>query len=347
MVTGGAGFIGSALVRHLIHDLGQQVVVVDNLTYAANRASLDPVAGSRLFRFLEADVADGAAMREAFEAVSPDVVVHLAAETHVDRSIDGPAAFVRTNVVGTFTLLQEALRHWQGLARPRRDDFRFIHVSTDEVFGALGEEGRFSETSPYRPRSPYAASKAGADHLVEAWHRTHGLPTIVTNSSNNYGPCQFPEKLIPLSILNALDGKPIGVYGDGRNVRDWLFVDDHARCLALIAERGKPGERYLVGGGAERANIDVVQSVCRLLDERRPDPRVGPREKLIRFVPDRPGHDFRYAMDTRKVRTELGWTPAQDFGSGLAKTVAWYLDNEAWWRPLRAEIYRGERLGVG
>lgn len=346
-MTGGAGFIGSALVRHLLGGGGHEVLVVDKLTYAANLASLDPVAAHPGYGLLKADVADGAAMREAFAAFSPDVVVHLAAESHVDRSIDGPGAFVRTNVVGTFTLLQEALRHWRELPRQRREGFRFVHVSTDEVFGALGADGHFTEGSPYRPRSPYSASKAAADHLVEAWHHTYGLPAIVTNCSNNYGPCQFPEKLIPLAILNALEGKPIGLYGDGRNIRDWLFVEDHARCLALVAERGRPGERYAIGGAAERTNEEVVRSVCRILDEMRPDPATGAREKLIRHVADRPGHDFRYAMDARKVRDELGWEPLEDFETGLAKTVAWYLDNPAWWRPLRADIYRGERLGVG
>ena len=347
MVTGGAGFIGSALVRHLIQNSAHEVVVVDKLTYAANLASLDAVASDKRYRLIEADVADGNRMREAFATFSPDAVLHLAAESHVDRSIDGPGAFVSTNIVGTFTVLQEALRHWQELPRRRRESFRFVHASTDEVFGALGPEGLFFEESPYRPKSPYSASKASADHLVEAWHHTYGLPTIVTNCSNNYGPRQFPEKLIPLAILNALEGKPIGLYGEGRNVRDWLFVEDHARCLAAIAERGRPGERYVIGGAAERANIDVVLSICRILDAVRPDPVSGPREKLIRFVADRPGHDFRYAMDARKVRADLGWKPVEDFESGLAKTVSWYLDNAAWWRPLREEIYRGERLGVG
>jgi dTDP-glucose 4,6-dehydratase len=347
LVTGGAGFIGSALVRHLLASAAGEVLVVDKLTYAANLASLDPVAAHPGYRLLRADVADGAAMREAFASFSPDVVLHLAAESHVDRSIDGPGEFVRTNVVGTYTLLHEALRHFQELPRQRREAFRFVHVSTDEVFGALGPEGRFSEASPYRPKSPYSASKAGADHLVEAWHHTYGLPAIITNSSNNFGPCQFPEKLIPLAILNALEGKPIGLYGDGRQVRDWLFVEDHARCLALVAGRGRPGERYAIGGSAERANVEVVRSVCRIIDELRPDPMTGSREKLIRHVADRPGHDFRYAMDTRKVEAELGWAPREAFESDLATTVRWYLDNEAWWRPLRSEIYRGERLGVG
>ncbi len=347
LVTGGAGFIGSALVRHLLATSEGEIVVVDMLTYAANRASLDAVAAHPRFRLIEADVADGRTMRLAFEAARPDVVIHLAAESHVDRSIDGPSAFVRTNFVGTYTLLDSALRHWQVLPRQRREGFRFVQVSTDEVFGSLGADGRFSEASSYRPRSPYSASKAGADHLVDAWRHTFGLPTIVATCSNNYGPRQFPEKLIPLTVLNAIEGKPIGLYGDGLNVRDWLFVEDCAKALAAVAENGRPGERYAVGGGAERANVEVVRGICRLLDRLRPDPASVPREALIRYVPDRPGHDFRYATDATKMRSELGWAPSVGFDEGLARTVEWYLANEAWWRPLRSAVYGGERLGVG
>ena len=276
----------------------------------------------------------------------PDVILHLAAESHVDRSIDGPAAFVETNVVGTFVLLQQALGYWRALPKSKAEDFRFHHVSTDEVFGSLGAHGQFSEDSPYRPNSPYSASKAASDHLVRAWHHTYGLPVLISNCSNNFGPCHFPEKLIPLIILNALEGKPLPVYGKGENVRDWLYVEDHARALLVIAERGRVGESYNVGADCERANIAVVRAHCALMDELAPD-AIGPRERLITFVADRPGHDLRYAMDARKLREELGWAPQETFESGLRKTVEWYLTNRLWWERIRTQVYRGERLGAG
>lgn len=346
LVTGGAGFIGSAVVRRLIDETDSDVLVVDKLTYAGNLDSLAPVAMSPRYRFLKADICDAAAMRAAFAEFRPDIVMHLAAESHVDRSIDGPGEFIQTNIVGTFTLLQAALGYWRGLEGARRDAFRFHHVSTDEVFGSLGEEGAFTETTAYQPNSPYSASKAGSDHLVRAWGHTYGLPTLLSNCSNNYGPYHFPEKLIPLMILNALEGKPLPVYGDGGNVRDWLFVEDHAAALRLIAERGRPGESYNVGGGAERTNLSVVEAICDLVDEMRPDPALGSRRKLIAFVPDRPGHDRRYAIEASKIEAELGWRPTVTFEEGLRRTVAWYLENRSWWERIRSGVYRGERLGA-
>jgi dTDP-glucose 4,6-dehydratase len=289
-------------------------------------------------------VADGNRMREAFATFSPDAVLHLAAESHVDRSIDGPGAFVSTNIVGTFTVLQEALLHWQELPRRRRESFRFVHASTDEVFGALGPEGLFFEESPYRPKSPYSASKASADHLVEAWHHTYGLPTIVTNCSNNYGPCQFPEKLIPLVILNALEGKSLPIYGEGSNVRDWLYVDDHARALRCVLDNGAIGSTYNIGGNCERTNLDVVRSVCRRLDDLLPDSPHRPHESLITFVKDRPGHDLRYAIDATRIRSELGWTPVETFDSGITRTVEWYLQNKDWWQQFHPERFATEEL---
>src|SRR5580704_10311903 len=306
LVTGGAGFIGSALVRHILAATGHNVLVVDKLTYAGNLDSLQPVKDQPGFRFVRADIADAAAMMAALAEFEPDVIVHLAAESHVDRSIDGPAAFIETNVVGTFVLLQQALGYWRALPKAKAKGFRFHHVSTDEVFGSLDADGAFSEDSPYRPNSPYSASKAASDHLVRAWRHTYGLPVVISNCSNNFGPCHFPEKLIPLIILNALEGKPLPVYGKGENVRDWLYVEDHARALLLIAERGRVGESYNVGANCERANIAVVRAICALMDELAPD-AVGPRERLVTFVADRPGHDLRYAMDARKLRQELGW----------------------------------------
>ncbi|WP_349371457.1 dTDP-glucose 4,6-dehydratase [Salinarimonas sp.] len=347
LITGGAGFIGSALARHLVRETTDTVLVLDALTYAGNLDSLEPVARDPRVSFVRADVADERAVDETVESFSPDLVVHLAAETHVDRSIDGPAAFVRTNVVGTVALLEAALRHWRRLPEARRARFRFHHVSTDEVFGSLGPEGAFSETTAYDPRSPYSASKASSDHFVRAWAHTYGLPTLVTNCSNNYGPYQFPEKLIPLMILNGLEGKPLPVYGRGENVRDWLHVEDHVAALATVAARGRPGETYCIGGGAERRNIDVVHAVCAALDRLAPDPAIGPRERLITYVADRPGHDARYAIDAGKAARELGWEPTRRFEDGVVETVRWYIENRAWWERVRTGVYRGERLGAG
>ena len=345
LVTGGAGFIGSAVCRELVRS-GHEVVNLDALTYAADLRSLDEVSDSPLYAFEHADITDAAAMARIFAAHRPDRVMHLAAESHVDRSITGPGAFVQTNVVGTYTLLDAALAHWRTLQGQAREAFRFLHVSTDEVYGSLGPEGLFTETTPYDPRSPYSASKAASDHLASAWFHTYGLPVVTSNCSNNYGPFHFPEKLIPLVILNALEGKRLPVYGDGSNVRDWLYVEDHARALALIAAEGRPGETYNVGGRNERTNLQVVQGVCDLVDE-----LAGPldegrsRRELITYVADRPGHDRRYAIDAAKLETELGWRAQEDFDTGLRRTVRWYLDHRNWWEPLRAR-YAGERLGL-
>jgi len=346
LVTGGAGFIGSAVVRHLIADTDCHVLVVDKLTYAGNLESLASVNGNPRYGFVRADIADAAKMRDLFANFQPDAVMHLAAESHVDRSIDGPAEFIQTNVVGTFVLLQQALAHLQKLPSAKAERFRFHHISTDEVFGSLGVDGYFDEETAYKPNSPYSASKAASDHLVRAWHHTYGLPVVVSNCSNNYGPYHFPEKLIPLTILNALEGKPLPVYGKGENVRDWLFVDDHARALVLIAERGRVGHSYNVGASCERSNLSVVRAICALMDELAPD-SIGPRERLISFVGDRPGHDLRYAIDARKIRQELDWRPQQTFDTGLRKTVEWYLTNRNWWERIRSTVYRGERLGAG
>ncbi|WP_135465819.1 dTDP-glucose 4,6-dehydratase [Crenalkalicoccus roseus] len=344
LVTGGAGFIGSALVRHLVLERGAAVLVVDKLTYAGDRRSLRDCEGKPGFAFLQADIVDLPRMRAAMAEFRPDAVMHLAAESHVDRSIAGAAPFIETNVQGTFSLLEAARGYHDGLGGEARARFRFLHVSTDEVFGSLGESGAFDETTPYDPRSPYSASKAASDHLARAWRETYGLPTLVTNCSNNYGPFHFPEKLIPLIILNALEGKELPVYGDGGNVRDWLFVEDHVRALMLAVEHGRPGETYCIGGRSERRNLEVVEAVCDLLDARRPAAR--PRRELIRFVPDRPGHDRRYAIDPSRIERELGWRARESFESGLARTVDWYLANEWWWRPLRERVYAGERLGL-
>ena len=346
LVTGGAGFIGSAVVRNIISATPHRVLVVDKLTYAGNLDSLSPVANDARYAFARADIVDGARMRDVIADYSPDVIMHLAAESHVDRSIDGPGEFIQTNVVGTYSLLQAALGFWRGLPSERRRAFRFHHISTDEVFGSLGADGIFTETTPYAPNSPYSASKAASDHLVRAWHHTYGLPTVVSNCSNNYGPYHFPEKLIPLMILNALEGKPLPVYGTGQNVRDWLFVDDHARALLAIALEGGVGETYNVGGNSERTNLDVVRTICALMDELAPDAAIGAREGLISFVQDRPGHDLRYAIDASKLCDQLGWRPRETFESGLRKTVIWYLRNRSWWERIRAGLYRGERLGV-
>jgi dTDP-glucose 4,6-dehydratase len=344
LVTGGAGFIGSAVCRHLVAERGDEVLNLDKLTYAANLASLAAVDAAPNYRFVRADVADAGAVADAMASFQPEGVMHLAAETHVDRSIDSARPFIDANVLGVFTLL-EATRAY--LARAPADlarTFRLLHVSTDEVFGALGDDGQFSEASPYRPSSPYSASKAAGDHLARAWATTYGLPVIVANCSNNYGPYQFPEKLIPLTLLSALEGRPIPVYGKGENVRDWLYVEDHARALARILTGGQPGETYLIGGGAERTNLDVVGLVCDLVDELSPRQGGGSRRELIGFVADRPGHDLRYAVDCSKLERELGWRPAVSFEGGLRRTVRWYLDREDWWRPIR-ERYAGERLG--
>ena len=346
LVTGGAGFIGSALVRHLIADTPHEAFVVDKLTYAGSLESLTSIAASARYRFFRADIADGRRMREIIAATRPDVVINLAAETHVDRSIDGSAAFLHTNIIGTHVLLDAVLHHWRTLRGDERHGFRFHQVSTDEVFGSIAGAGAFDESSPYRPSSPYSASKAAADHLVGAWHRTYGLPVVVTNASNNFGPFQFPEKLIPLVIANCLDGRPLPVYGDGSNERDWLFVDDHVRALVAIATRGRPGDTYVVGSGATIANVAVVRSVCGLIDARLPDAALGPRERLIAFVADRPGHDFRYAVDAARLRRDLGWAPSASFATHLAATVDWYLANRGWWQRLRAGVYGGERLGL-
>ncbi len=344
IVTGGAGFIGSALVRHLVGTLGWHVTVVDKLTYAANLASLAPVADKPGYRFVKADICDRAAMDAILTDARPDAIMHLAAESHVDRSITGSAEFIATNVVGTHTLLEAARGYWSKLDGAARDRFRFLHVSTDEVYGSLQPGAFFTEATAYDPRSPYSASKAASDHLVAAWHETYGLPTVVTNCSNNYGPYHFPEKLIPLVILNALDGKPLPVYGDGRQERDWLFVDDHVRALVLALDKGRLGETYIVGGRAPRFNIDVVNRICDILDRLRPVAK--PRRALITYVTDRPGHDRRYAIDPAKIERELGWKAQETFETGLEKTVAWYLANEAWWGPLRKGVYAGERLGL-
>ena len=343
IVTGGAGFIGSALVRHLVLDKGYEVLNIDKLTYAGNLASLSAVEGRNGYSFLQADICDRPAMDQAISQFRPDRIMHLAAESHVDRSITGAAEFIQTNVIGTFTLLEAARGYWSALEGTAKDAFRFLHVSTDEVYGSLGDDGLFTETTPYDPSSPYSASKASSDHLAKAWHRTYGLPVVVSNCSNNYGPFHFPEKLIPLTILNALAGRTLPVYGKGENVRDWLYVEDHARALDLIVATGQPGETYNVGGRNERRNIDVVRRICAVLDQLVPADR--PREELIAFVTDRPGHDARYAIDATRLETELGWRAQEDFDSGIEKTVRWYLDNEWWWRPLR-ERYDGERLGL-
>jgi dTDP-glucose 4,6-dehydratase len=346
LVTGGAGFIGSALVRHLCAQPDATVVTVDKLTYAGNLDSLAPVMHHSNHIFERVDICDPEALRRVFEQHRPDAVLHLAAESHVDRSIDGPGEFVETNVVGTFTLLQESRRHWGALRGEARDRFRFLHVSTDEVFGSLGSDGLFDETTPYDPSSPYSATKAASDHLARAWHRTYGLPVLVTNCSNNYGPYHFPEKLIPLTILNALAGEPLPVYGRGENVRDWLYVDDHARALHRVVSAGRVGETYLISGREERRNIDVVRQICALVDELAPLPDGRPHADLITFVSDRPGHDLRYAVDSSKLQRELGWTPLETFESGLRKTVRWYLDHRWWWERVRSGVYRGERLGL-
>ena len=385
LVTGGAGFIGSAVCRYLVQEKGVQVLNVDKLTYAGNTESLKEIADSPLYRFEQADICDRQKIAALFADFQPDAVMHLAAESHVDRSIDGPSAFIETNIVGTYSMLEAAREYWASLPknaeqrnqssdlRPLSSDFRFHHISTDEVYGSLGDEGLFEETTPYDPRSPYSASKASSDHLVMAWHHTYGLPVVITNCSNNYGPYHFPEKLIPLVILNALDEKPLPIYGKGDQIRDWLYVEDHAHALVTAVEMGVPGETYNVGGRNERTNLEVVQTICDILDELAPlsqrskvkDQKSeslssdlcpptsdAPKEiqsykDLITFVADRPGHDMRYAIDASKLENELGWKAQEDFDSGIRKTVQWYLDNEWWWLPIREKKYTGERLGMG
>jgi dTDP-glucose 4,6-dehydratase len=344
IVTGGAGFIGSAVVRHLIRETDWSVVNLDCLTYAGNLDSVAPVADDPQYRFEGVDICDEAEVRRVFREHRPDAIMHLAAESHVDRSLDGPAPFIETNIRGTYVLLETARRYWNELEDAARKRFRFHHVSTDEVYGSLGEHGLFTEETPYQPNSPYSASKAAADHLVRAWTHSFGFPALISNCSNNYGPCQFPEKLIPLIILNGLEGKKLPVYGRGENRRDWLYVEDHARALRTILERGRIGEKYNVGGDAELTNIDIVRRICAILDRIRPERR---HDDLIEFVADRPGHDLRYAIDASKVRTELGWRPLENLESGLEKTVHWYLENRAWWERIRSGVYRGERLGLG
>ncbi len=349
LVTGGAGFIGSALVRYLVTETQDSVVVVDKLTYAGNLASLAPVAGSDRFAFEQVDICDRPALDKVFATYQPDLVMHLAAESHVDRSIDGPAAFIETNIVGTYQMLEAARHYWLALDDEKKAAFRFHHISTDEVFGDLhGTDDLFTETTPYAPSSPYSASKASSDHLVRAWMRTYGLPTIITNCSNNYGPYHFPEKLIPLMILNALSGKPLPVYGNGAQIRDWLFVEDHARALYRVVTAGDVGETYNIGGHNERKNLDVVHTLCDLLEELAPQKPAGVTHyrDLITYVTDRPGHDMRYAIDASKMARELGWKPQETFETGMRKTVLWYLNNEAWWRSVQDGSYTGERLGL-
>lgn len=348
LVTGGAGFIGSAVVRHIIENTQDNVVNVDKLTYAGNLESLESVENNPRYAFEQVDICDAKALARVFEHHQPDAVMHLAAESHVDRSIDGPAAFIETNIVGTYTLLEAARAYWNSLNDERKAAFRFHHISTDEVYGDLeGTDDLFTETTPYAPSSPYSASKASSDHLVRAWLRTYGLPTIVTNCSNNYGPFHFPEKLIPLMILNALDGKPLPVYGNGQQIRDWLFVEDHARALYKVVTEGKVGETYNIGGHNEKANIDVVRTICRLLEELVPNKPEGVAkyEDLITYVKDRPGHDVRYAIDATKIGRELGWKPQETFESGIRKTVEWYLNNKKWWSRVLDGSYNRERLG--
>lgn len=342
IVTGGAGFIGSALIRHLIKATDAEVMNLDKLTYAGNLESLREVSDSSRYRFARLDICDASGVAALFDEFKPDSVMNLAAESHVDRSIDAPLEFVRTNVLGTATLLNASLNYWKGSGK----DFRFQHISTDEVYGSLGAEGLFTESTAYDPRSPYSASKASSDHMVRAWGHTYGLPVLISNCSNNYGPYHFPEKLIPLVILNALDGKPLPIYGKGDNIRDWLYVEDHAKALWLINNRGVPGETYNIGGRNERTNLEVVEAVCRILDELRPKAS-GSYADQITFVKDRPGHDRRYAIDADKLRRELGWEPGENFDTGIRKTVRWYLDNSWWWRPIRENKYAGERLGRG
>jgi len=345
-VTGGAGFIGSAFCRVAVKS-GWSILNFDKLTYAGNLASLSEISTSAGYSFVRGDICDQKIVSNLLNDFQPDAIAHFAAESHVDRSITGSAAFIQTNICGTHSMLEAALSYWRTLSTQGQKAFRFLHVSTDEVFGSLDETGCFSETTPYDPRSPYSASKAGSDHLVSAWRHTYGLPTIVSNCSNNYGPYQFPEKLIPLITLNALEGRALPVYGDGKNVRDWLFVDDHVSALMLMIERGAAGETYCVGGRSERSNINVVRTICSIVDQEAPSPSIGNRESLIEFVTDRPGHDRRYAIDPTKIERELGWSSLQTFETGVARSIKWYLTRRDWWEPIRSGVYKGERLGIG
>ena len=346
IVTGGAGFIGSAVVRMIIDASDDTVVNIDKLTYAGNLDSLQPVADDPRYNFVQADICDGQAMAEVFAKHQPDAIMHLAAESHVDRSIDGPGEFIQTNIVGTYTLLEVARDYWNSLQGDKKEAFRFHHVSTDEVYGSLGDEGLFLETTPYDPSSPYSASKASSDHLVRSWHRTFGLPVVLTNCSNNYGPYQYPEKLIPLVLQKARAGEALPIYGTGENIRDWLYVDDHARALLLVMKQGEQGETYNIGGHNEVTNIDVVRTLCSILDDREPAKDGKPYVELITYVTDRPGHDMRYAIDASKIQRDLGWTPEETFETGLAKTVDWYLDNQQWIKRVLDGSYMGERLGA-
>lgn len=346
LVTGGAGFIGSTLVRHLINESNHRVLNIDALTYAGNLSSLGSISGSSRYRFEEANICDTDKILSLMRQFQPDVVTHLAAESHVDRSIDSPAEFIQTNVVGTFSMLRASLQYWRELSADEQQKFLFHHISTDEVFGALGDEGYFTEQTAYDPRSPYSASKAGSDHLVSAWHHTYGLPTVVTNCSNNFGPYHFPEKLIPLIIIKCISGEPLPVYGRGDNVRDWLYVDDHVKALRAVFERGEPGQCYMIGGRSERSNLTVVHTICDILDRIEPKNGGTSYREQITFVADRPGHDFRYAIDASKLALELNWMPQESFESGIEKTVRWYLSNRDWWTSIQNGAYRGQRLGI-
>lgn len=348
LITGGAGFIGSAVIRHIIHHTDDEVLNIDKLTYAGNLESLKDIDQSARYSFKQIDICNSEAMTEAFSSFAPDLVMHLAAESHVDRSIDGPAEFITTNIVGTYTLLEVVRHYWQGMDQTKKSQFKFHHISTDEVYGDLeGTTDLFTESTPYAPSSPYSASKASSDHLVRAWHRTYGFPILVTNCSNNYGPYHFPEKLVPLVILNALDGKALPIYGKGNQIRDWLFVEDHARALYKVVTEGQVGETYNIGGHNEKQNIEVVKSICQILDELKPSTDGIQYESLITFVKDRPGHDLRYAIDASKIANELNWTPTETFDSGIRKTVEWYLENLDWCRRVQDGSYQRERLGAG
>jgi dTDP-glucose 4,6-dehydratase len=346
IVTGGAGFIGSAVIRYLINQTDTTVLNIDKLTYAGNLDSLNSVSNSDRYHFAQIDICEAPNLKKVFAEFQPNAIMHLAAESHVDRSIDGPAEFIQTNIVGTYTLLETTRHYWQHLDSQAQKKFRFHHISTDEVYGSLGKSGLFTELTPYQPNSPYSASKASSDHLVRAWHHTYHLPVVTTNCSNNYGPYQFPEKLIPLMIINALEGKPLPIYGNGENIRDWLYVDDHARALYLVLKQGQMGETYNIGGHNEKTNLETVQTLCQTLDELLPNSPHKPHQQLIQFVTDRPGHDLRYAIDASKIQHQLGWKPQETFETGLRKTVQWYLEHHDWWQRVRDGRYRGERLGL-